>query len=167
MKKIFTPLITVMIICFSFPTSAQETLAPSAPAPSLEEIEKAAIAAQSAAFSAAYVAGDIERIMAVYTQDARIIPINGGIISDRAAIRQLWAGAIASPSKALSHETVPSELVIEGDIATDVGYYYGESRVSRSKRTPFGGAYVIVWKKVGGIWRKHLDMWNTVRGLKK
>lgn len=162
MKKVLLPLITLMIACFSLPITAQET-----PAPSMEETDKAAIAAQAAAFSAAYVAGDIEGIMAVYTQDARIAPINGRIISDRAAIRQLWAGAIASPSKAISHTTEPDELVINGDIATDIGYYYGESRVSGGKRTSFGGAYVIVWKKVSGVWLMHLDMWNTVRGLKK
>lgn len=156
-----------MIICFNFPAIAQETPAASLPAPSLEETEKAAIAAQAAAFSAAYVAGDIEGIMAVYTQDARIVPINGRILSGSAAIRQLWAGAIASPSKAISHTTEPDELVINGNIATDVGYYYGESRVSGGKRTSFGGAYLIVWKKVGGVWRKHQDMWNTVRGLQK
>ncbi len=162
MKKILAPLIALVITSFSLPIMAQET-----PTPSVEETDKAAIEAQAAAFSSAYIAGDVEAIMAIYTDDARIIPINGRILAGPASIRQLWAAAIASPSKAISHETIPDSLVIEGDMATDVGYYYGESRANGGKRNSFGGAYMIVWKKVGGVWRKHLDMWNTVRGLKK
>lgn len=156
MKKFTVPLITLFLAFFALPASSQDI-----------ETDKAAIEAQAAAFSAAYVAGDIEGIMQVYTEDARIVPINGRIISDRAAIRQLWASAIASPAKALSHKTESDDLVIDGDMATDVGYYYGESRVTGGKKTPFGGAYVIIWKKTNGVWRMHIDMWNTVRGLKK
>ncbi|MEX0297436.1 MAG: DUF4440 domain-containing protein [Kordiimonas sp.] len=161
MKKKLVPLITIIITSFGLPILAQEE-----PALSMEETEKAAIEAQAAAFSAAYIAGDVNAIMALYTDDARIIPINGRILADQASIRQLWSAAIASPSKATSHEAVSDKLVIEGSIATDVGYYYGESRARNGQRNAFGGAYMIVWKKVGGVWRKHLDMWNTVRGLK-
>lgn len=167
MKKMTLTLFTFMFTFCSLHATAQETPA-SAPAPlSVAETEKAAIRTQAEAFSAAYIAGDIDGIMQVYTEDARIVPINGRILSDRASVRQLWASAIASPAKALSHTTEPDQLVIDGDTATDIGYYYGESRTSDGKRTSFGGAYVIIWKKTNGVWRKQTDMWNTVRGLKK
>jgi len=174
MKNTLLSFLALMIASFTVPALSQEI--PSMDMPSMDmpgmdmsgaEAEKAAIQAQATAFSKAYVAGDIESIMQLYTEDARIVPINGRIISRRDVIRQFWTAAISGTAKVLSHKTETEDLIVSGDIATDIGYYTGESRLSDGKKNPFGGAYIIVWKKVSGVWRMQLDMWNTVRDLNK
>lgn len=130
-------------------------------------VAKAAIAKQTQAFSNAYMADDIDGIMQTYTQTARIVPINSRIIAGWDNVRKFWASAIASPAPVLSHKFVSEDLVITGDMATDIGYYTGATRLSSGQEKPFGGAYMIVWKKEGGVWRRHMDMWNTIRDMHK
>jgi ketosteroid isomerase-like protein len=58
---------------------------------------------------------------------------------------------------------VSEELIIDGQLASDIGYYSGLSVHDDGRESKFGGAYLIVWRKIDGVWRIHLDMWNAIK----
>ncbi|GLX77122.1 hypothetical protein tinsulaeT_04620 [Thalassotalea insulae] len=124
--------------------------------------DKAAITAQAKAFSQAFVAGDINTIMAIYSPNAKIVDVNQHIESDINAIRRFWAPNPDKKWQLQWHKTESTELIVDGNIASDIGYYSGLSKHPDGRQVEFGGAYVIVWRKIDGVWRMHLDMWNDI-----
>lgn len=125
--------------------------------------DKKAIAERAKAFSQAFVAGDIETIMEIYSPNARIVDVNSKIDSDILSIRKFWTPNKSSKWQLISHNTHSEELLVEGNMASDIGYYVGVSQHVDGRKVKFGGAYVIVWIKIEGIWRMHLDMWNDIK----
>lgn len=101
--------------------------------------------------------------MAIYSETARIVDVNNKIESDINKIRQLWTPNKDSEWTLQWHKTQSEELIIEGNLASDIGYYSGMTQHKDGREVSFGGAYVIVWKKVGGQWRMHIDMWNEIK----
>ena len=123
---------------------------------------KAAIAQAAKDFSQAYVDGDIDKLMSFYTADAAILPGNLDIIDNRDSIRGLWV--LRPGLDILSHKSTSKRLEIEGDMASDYGYYEGQSVMEGKEPQNFFGKYVIVWKKeADGQWRMAVDMWSGVR----
>jgi ketosteroid isomerase-like protein len=125
--------------------------------------ENLAISGQATAFSQAFVDGDIEKIMAIYSPDAKIIYGNNKIENDINAIRKYWTPNLKSSWKLKWHKTKTEELIIDNNIASDVGYYSGLSIHEDGRESKFGGTYLIVWRKIDGVWRIHLDMWNAIK----
>ena len=71
------------------------------------------------------------------------------------AIAAFWQGGMEG-IKGLELETL--EVLGQGDIASEVGRY--------KMRGPDGqqidhGKYIVVWKKVGDVWKLHRDIFNT------
>ncbi len=126
--------------------------------------DKAAILQQAKAFSKAFMEKDTNKIMEIYTQDASIFPNRRKIISDREAIRKYWS--FNPKVKNLHHKLVPEKVEIVGNTAYDYGYYEGTTQYN-GKQNNFQGKYVVVWKKVQGTWKMHLDIWNRVARQKK
>jgi ketosteroid isomerase-like protein len=122
-----------------------------------------AISAQAKAFSKAFVDGDIETIMAIYSPNAKIIYGNNKIEKDINAIRKYWTPNLKSSWKLKWHKTKTEELIIDNNLASDVGYYSGLSIHEDGRESKFSGTYVIVWRKIDGVWRIHLDMWNAIK----
>lgn len=110
-------------------------------------------------FSAAYVAGDIETMVGLYTPDAVIFPGNSEAIQGHEGIRRYWT--MPPGQRVTLHRATPTEIRIDGDHAYDHGVY--EARGERDG-TPWGptlGKYVIVWRRTPQGWRMHLDIWNS------
>jgi len=128
-----------------------------------ESTEKKAISTQARAFSKAFVNGDADAIMAIYSPNARIVDVNSKIESDISSIRKFWTPNNSSKWQLLSHQVTSEELIIEGNMASDIGYYKGVTRHQDGRKVTFSGAYVIVWLKINGTWRMHLDMWNAIK----
>ena len=132
----------------------------SGPSPN-EESDKINIMAAAKAFSQAYVDGDLETQMEFYTKDAVILPGARNMIEGIDAVTKYWD--IPKDIKVLSHKSTSTRLEIEGNMASDYGYYEGQS-VRNNDTTSFRGQYVIVWKKGNdGKWRMAIDMWSALR----
>lgn len=125
--------------------------------------DKLAISAQAEAFSQAFVEGDIETIMSIYSPDAKIVYGENNIENNINAIRKYWTPNLKSRWKLNWHKTESEELIIDGQLASDIGYYSGLSIHDDGRESKFGGAYMIVWRKIDGVWRIHLDMWNAIK----
>lgn len=121
--------------------------------------EIAAIAAQSARFSKAYVDGDLDTLVSIYTADGVAAPGGRDFIRGREALREFWR--TREGVDVISHKAVPEEISVAGRLAYDWGRYSGATRVGSEIR-PFGGKYLIVWERGGdGVWRMANDMWNS------
>jgi uncharacterized protein (TIGR02246 family) len=122
--------------------------------------DRAAIAAQSKRLSDAYVQGDIESLVSIYTTDGVAVPGSSDPVRGREALLKLWS--LPEGRTILRHSSTPTEIQIDGDHAYDWGIYEGQASRNGEPQDPFKGNYVIVWQRGGdGIWRIAIDMWNS------
>jgi ketosteroid isomerase-like protein len=113
------------------------------------------IDAVNRAFEDAVRKRDMERLSALYTPDAIVMPPDAPFVKGRDSIKQFWGSAIQQLGvKEARLNTV--DLEIAGDIANEVG-----EAILTLESGAFIGKYVVVWKKVGGQWRLHRDIWNA------
>jgi ketosteroid isomerase-like protein len=75
-------------------------------------------------------------------------------------VTQLWASAIREhgmKSCRISTET----LDVAGDMASEVGYATMTMAPSSGKPETATIKFVVVWKRLGGQWLLHRDIWNA------
>jgi uncharacterized protein (TIGR02246 family) len=118
------------------------------------------IAAVNRAFEEAVRKGDVERLAQLYTKDAIALPPDGPVVRGRDAIKALWGGVVRD--MALRDVTLRTvELEIAGDMACEVG----EARLTLEPPSASPATavvkYVVVWKREGGRWQLHRDIWNA------
>jgi uncharacterized protein (TIGR02246 family) len=114
---------------------------------------RAAIEATNATLAKHVAAKDAKAIAGLYTADAAVIAPGAPVARGTAAIEAFWAGASAGTQAAklttLSVETAGDFAMEEGEATlTDTT---GKSTTAR---------YVVVWKRVGDVWKLHRDIWN-------
>lgn len=112
---------------------------------------------QNRAFEAAVVSRDMTALAAAYTADARILPPGSEMIAGRDNIRQFWEGVLATLNvSSVTLETLTFEP------AGDIGYEVGRATLHTAGGGPVMQVkYVVVWKREDGIWKLHVDIWNT------
>jgi len=123
--------------------------------------DQRAIAEASRAFSAAYVAGDTAAIGALYTDDAVLMPPNRNI-EGNADIRAFFA-----PSQnrtQVGHELVSEKLLIDGDLAIDMGTWSSTTQRDDAEPDTSSERYLVVWRRqVDGSWKIAWDAWHWPR----
>jgi uncharacterized protein (TIGR02246 family) len=123
---------------------------PQAPTP------KAAIEAANARFAADFAKGDAAAVASHYTAGGHAFPPNGDVARGRDAIAKLWKGAMDSGVKGVKLTVV--EVEARGDTAHEVGTY---ALVGEGGKALDNGKYIVIWKREGGQWKIHRDIWNT------
>jgi uncharacterized protein (TIGR02246 family) len=121
----------------------------------------AEIAANNRAFEHAVETANVDAIADLLAPDVLALPPDGAVVAGKEAVTELWKAAITEhgmKSCRISSET----LDVTGDIASEVGHATmtmtlasGESETARIK-------FVVVWKRLGGRWLLHRDIWNAV-----
>jgi len=105
-------------------------------------------------------AKNIDGLIALYTEDAVFLPANGGRISGRAAIRDLFEKALAVYTSDLRMHSRVTEQ--SGDMAYDSGEYEEISTSGGVKRSGRGN-YLVVFRRSGkDQWRIVEHMWSDV-----
>lgn len=112
------------------------------------------IDAGNQAFAAAVIAGDAETVAAGYTDDAYVLAPGTATVRGREDIRAFWQGMIESGVKNVQIDT--GEVASSGDLA----YATGTLAVTGADDTTGHARYVLVFKRVSGEWRLHLDIWT-------
>lgn len=115
-----------------------------------------AIRAVYAEFLACFARGDMNGVAACYSEDALIMPPQAEPLAGRAAIAALFASLRAAGVASATLETLEAEAA--GDTAWETGRY--------AMRAADGalidrGKYLVVWKRRGGAWRMHRDIFNS------
>ncbi len=112
-------------------------------------------------FSEYVMASDYDGIANSYTSDGKIMPNNSDIIEGTLAIKKYWTRpeGVSTPY----HKVIPEEIKILNDHAYDYGRYEGRTKRKDGSEVSWKGKYVVVWKKVNGEWKIHLDIWNNIK----
>ena len=102
---------------------------------------------------------DAGTVASLYTADAIVLPPDAPMAKGPESIKQFWASAITGMGlKSVKLETL--DLEVAGDSACEVGeatlWLEPRGRPAATVVVKF----VVVWRKVGGQWRIHRDIWN-------
>lgn len=153
---------TTMATIVSFGMVLLAACAPSAPtgqAASATAADEAAIRAGADAWNAAYNVGDVDKILALYTEDAVLMPPDAPAASSPAAMREFLTKDIASSLAAgITVKDDGGTVGVLGDFAWHAGQY---SAVDAKGKAVSSGKYVELWRKKDGNWRMVRDIWNN------
>lgn len=130
----------------------------SAPTVSHTAADEAALHAADQTFMQAYWKGDLETVVALYAEDAVLLPANAPEVKGRDAIRKYYAADMAGLKPGEAGMILESTQGASGDLGWSSG---------RSKDTAANGATTGTWKflsvsrKVKGKWLYIRDTWNS------
>lgn len=123
-------------------------------APDVPPADPSEITSRSDAWSAALNAGDIDTLVSMYTDDARIMPPGMPATSGTKAVREAFGSMVAA---GFTGTLTPVETRIAGDI----GYNVGTFELSMGDGTVTTGKFVETWERGSdGEWRISNDIWN-------
>lgn len=112
------------------------------------------IETNNAGLAADILRGDARAVAERYTPDAAILPPGGKIARGTAAIEAFWTAAITAGIEDVELTTTSVEGA--GDLAFEEGTMATTDGDGRTKQQH----YIVVWKRVGGEWKLHRDIWN-------
>jgi uncharacterized protein (TIGR02246 family) len=115
-----------------------------------------AIAAANEKFMAAVSRGDAAALAALYTENGQLLPPNSDFVRGRQAIQTFWQGTMDMGIKTATLEIV--EVEGHGDTAIEVSTYILQDEGGQVLDK---GKYIIIWKREGGQWRLHRDIFNS------
>lgn len=105
-------------------------------------------------------ARDAKAAAALYTDDARLIPQGAPACNTPDAIAAFFAGAFANGI--VSARFITGEVEGDDAQAAEIGRYELFAAHPNGERILAAeGRYLVVWRKVDGVWRMHRDMFNT------
>ena len=121
--------------------------------------DMAAITEAARQFSAAYMRGDVNAIMAFYTPDAVIFPERSDAISGHDAVKRYWKHEPGQ--KVTRHRLIPTQVTVDGKHAYDHGIYEIAGERNGKAWGPVRDKYLVVWRREPDGWKMQLDMWNS------
>jgi ketosteroid isomerase-like protein len=121
---------------------------------------KAAFNAGTAEWAAAYNAGEPDRIVALYSEDAIVMPPDAPSVTGDAALRSFLADEMAEAKK--GGITIVLTGDDEADTSGDLGWHRGTFKVVGEGGASLGtGKYLEIWERQQGKWRITRDIWNN------
>jgi uncharacterized protein (TIGR02246 family) len=113
------------------------------------------LAAAAGRWEAALNAGDLDAVVALYSEDCRLLPPNAEMAEGHDAVAAAFGEMIAAGLKG-DLDTI--EAVVAGDIGYRVGTY---SLLAPDGAVTDHGKYIETWKLVEGEWQISNDVWNS------
>jgi uncharacterized protein (TIGR02246 family) len=142
---------------------ALSACAPAAPPAVDAAAEEAALKAVTAEWLSAYNAGDVEKIVAMYAEDAVLMPPHAPVATGHAAIRAFLTTDTAG-AKAAGVKLVPGAAT--AGVAGETGWESGSYTITdASGATVDSGSYLSVSRKSNGKWLYVRDTYNSDRPL--
>jgi ketosteroid isomerase-like protein len=115
---------------------------------------RAGVDAGNLAFKNALLKGDAVAIGNLYTADAKVIAPGGDIVVGRPAIAAFWKQIIDTGVKHITLTTTGVES------AGDLAFEEGTVKMTGTAGQESVARYIVVWKRDGGAWKLHRDIWN-------
>ena len=135
--------------------------APAAPPAVDTAADETALKAATSTWLAAYNAGDVEKMVALYAEDAVLMPPHAPVANGHAAIRAFLTADTAG-AKAAGIKLVPGPAT--AGVAGDTGWESGSYTVrDAAGATVDSGSYLSVSHKSNGKWLYHRDTYNSDR----
>ena len=113
------------------------------------------LAAMDESWEKALNSGDMDALMAMYTEDARVLPPNAPAAHGHDAVRASFQGMIDAG--------LTGDLeTVEAFAAADMGYRLGTYTLFAPDGSAVDrGKYIETWKNEGGSWKISNDIWNS------
>jgi ketosteroid isomerase-like protein len=122
-----------------------------------EDDIKAQIEAANRGFMEVFGKNDAAGVAACYTADAQLFPAGQDVVKLNAAIEAYWKAAMPAEG-ALNVTLTTLEAEQHGDTAIEVG----RATIADAKgKTLDIAKYIVIWKRAGGKWKLHRDIFNT------
>ena len=122
--------------------------------------DEAVIRASAPAFADAYNAGDVDKLVAMYWEDAVLLPPGAPSQTGSAEIRAYFVTDTAAIRAADLKFNIPEAGAV--DVAGDLAYESGTFSVTDAAgSTVATGKYIGVFQKRDGKWLYIRDTWNT------
>jgi uncharacterized protein (TIGR02246 family) len=151
----------IRVLIVSFVIGVVAGCSPSGPAGTTAAstaADEAVIRAGTETWNTAYNAGDVEKIVALYAEDAVVMPPYAPALKGREAIREYLTKDIAAAKAAgLTGKDGTSAVGVSGDLAWHAGT---SSVIDATGKTVETGNYVEVWRRTNGKWLMVRDIWN-------
>lgn len=107
-------------------------------------------------FEETFNSGDIRRaVWGVYTEEAQILPPGGPVIAGRESIANFWEES-AQKIGLKSLKLTTAHLELHGDWAHEIGKVV----LSLVDGAEVHAKYVVIWKRLNGLWLWDIDIWN-------
>jgi len=118
-------------------------------------VESPELAAKAEEWMALFNAGDMDGLMDLYTEDARLLPPNAEMVQGHEAIRADFA--------AMKEAGLSGSLVtVEAMTAADVGYRLGTYTLTAPDGSEADrGKYIETWRLIDGEWKIVNDIYNS------
>jgi len=114
-----------------------------------------ALEARSDAWESALNAKDVDALVNLYTDDARLLPPDGAMTSGRDGVRAAFGGMIDA---GIGGETTRVETTVSGD----VGYIVGTFNLTSGEEVLGTGKYIETWRRGNdGLWLIANDIFNN------
>jgi len=142
-------------------TIALAACQPPAPGTPDTAADKATILATGATWDEEFRASNVDALVALYAEDAMLMPPNAPAAKGKAAIRELLTSMTAeSTASALSLEipTDPATAGASGDLGWRSGTYSFKDSTGQAVDA---GKWLEVWQRIGGKWLIIRDTWNS------
>ena len=110
----------------------------------------AAIRRAAPDWEVAYNDKDADRVAALYTEDALLLPPGAAAVNGRTAIREFFANDIATRWTMISVQPLTTEVA--GDWAWRAGTWSIEG---------VNGRFLEIWRRTDDGWKIHRDIWNA------
>lgn len=118
------------------------------------------IQAAANSLAAAVESSSVEQVVALYTEDARLMPNGQATLRGKLEVGAFFEQAFQMGIVSAKFSVI--EVEAHGEEASEIGRY------ELYARTPAGelvmadrGRYLVLWKQVGGKWLLHRDMFNS------
>ena len=110
----------------------------------------------------AVAARDVASTLALYADDAVLLPLAKPIAEGRDAIRQEWEHSFGIPGFANSSRLTSADVSLDGTMGVTRGTYEAIMKAPDGATVVERGKWVSVWRRAaGGPWRITVDIYNT------
>jgi len=115
-----------------------------------------AIMAANEKFMTIFKTNDAAALADLYTEDGQVLPPNGGFLTGKAGIEEIWQSIFDIGAKEIKLDIV--ELEDHGDTAIEISNYtlYNDQGKELDQ-----GKYIVIWKQIDGQWKLHRDIFNS------
>jgi uncharacterized protein (TIGR02246 family) len=107
-------------------------------------------------------AKDVNAVLALYTDDAVVLPDNENTITGKEAIGEFYKRWYGGKGKLVQQQFKDTGIFMNGpDLAIETADYSGMMNVD-GKDVQFKGKNMVVWRKeADGSWKIFRDIWNS------
>ncbi len=112
-------------------------------------------------FSQMMVDNDLEGMLSYYADNFISLPSYQPMLRSLDAMRESHKQQHEMGMKMTSFELIATDVIVEGNIAIEIGTYTVSMDMPEMGAIDDFGKYMNVWENQDGDWKLRADMWNT------